>query len=155
MCRHTVAPHAEPRYFTFTDREAQSSSVMAMFKHPAPAMLCPEDYLQHCRRTVFHTAMNSRFFKLSRRPDPPFFAASVRRARVRHAQLAHVSCWHSRLPGPWSACMADLALLAVLQCRAGVLVPWPLFLTRRVAWHGWSSGTPLPPPYGSSAVPAA
>ena len=73
-----MAPHAEPRYLILTDREAQSSSVMALFKHPAPDMRCPQDYLEHCRRTVFHTALNSRFFKLSRKPDPPFFAASVR-----------------------------------------------------------------------------
>ena len=45
-----MAPHAEPRYLTLTDREAQSSSVMALFKHPAPNMKCPDDYLQHCRR---------------------------------------------------------------------------------------------------------
>ena len=50
ICRHEVAAHEEPKFLSLQDREAQAASVMLTFKHPAPKMECPADYLQHCRR---------------------------------------------------------------------------------------------------------
>jgi hypothetical protein len=70
-------PHAAPRFRAFTDAEAQQSLVHLSFKHPTPPVKTPREYLDYLKESLFQVAFNARLFRLGRRQDPPFFAATV------------------------------------------------------------------------------
>lgn len=77
--RFELVPHTEPHIQAFTDKEAQQSLVHISFKHPTPRVTTPCEYLESLRESLFQVALNRRFFNIGRRPDPPFYAAQVRR----------------------------------------------------------------------------
>lgn len=71
-----VAAHDEPRYSCFAESEAGGSAVMISCKMPVGAMTTVKDYKDSLAEAMFHCALNQRFFKISRRKDPPYFSCS-------------------------------------------------------------------------------
>ena len=52
------------------------SAVMVSCKMPVDAMTTVKDYRDSLAEAMFHCALNQRFFKISRRKDPPYFSCS-------------------------------------------------------------------------------
>lgn len=50
---------------------------MISCKIPAAEMRTVKDYRNSLAEAMFHCALNQRFFKISRRKDPPFFSCSA------------------------------------------------------------------------------
>ncbi|CAI5506607.1 unnamed protein product [Closterium sp. Naga37s-1] len=70
-------PHSQPRFSVFVEREAGGSAVMVTCKAPVQAMVTPMDYRQYLVEELFQAALSHRLFLLSRRPNPPFYAAAA------------------------------------------------------------------------------
>ncbi|CAI7742714.1 unnamed protein product [Closterium sp. NIES-53] len=70
-------PHSQPRFSVFVEREAGGSAVMVTCKAPVHAMVTPMDYRQYLVEELFQAALSHRLFLLSRRPNPPFYAAAA------------------------------------------------------------------------------
>ncbi len=70
-------PHSAPRYSVFTDKEAQQAQVHVTFKHEALPCATPRHYRRALTEDIFQTALNKRFFRISRQRHPPFYAAEV------------------------------------------------------------------------------
>ncbi|CAI5476047.1 unnamed protein product, partial [Closterium sp. Yama58-4] len=70
-------PHSQPRFSVFVEREAGGSAVMVTCKAPVHAMVTPWDYRQYLVEELFQAALSHRLFLLSRRPNPPFYAAAA------------------------------------------------------------------------------
>ncbi|CAI5457717.1 unnamed protein product [Closterium sp. Yama58-4] len=70
-------PHAQPRFSVFVEREAGGSAVMVTCKAPVHPMVTPWDYRQYLVEELFQAALSHRLFLLSRRPNPPFYAAAA------------------------------------------------------------------------------
>ncbi|CAA6666109.1 unnamed protein product [Spirodela intermedia] len=66
-----VPSHDEPRFSCFVESEAAGSAVMISCKIPAAEMRTVKDYRNSLAEAMFHCALNQRFFKISRRKDPP------------------------------------------------------------------------------------
>lgn len=49
---------------------------MVSCKMPVDAMTTVKDYRDSLAEAMFHCALNQRFFKISRRKDPPYFSCS-------------------------------------------------------------------------------
>lgn len=49
---------------------------MVSCKMPVDAMTTVKDYRDSLAEAMFHCALNQRFFKISRRNDPPYFSCS-------------------------------------------------------------------------------
>ncbi|BDA41495.1 probable zinc protease PqqL [Coccomyxa sp. Obi] len=75
--RCPLAPHNQPRFKVFIDKEAQQSLLHVSFKMDTENVTTPAEYLCSLREDLFQTAMNSRFFRIGRRPDPPFYNAQI------------------------------------------------------------------------------
>ena len=75
--RYCLVPHSTPRYSAFTDAEAQQALVHASFKHDAPPCTTPRHYKRALTEDIFQTALNKRFYRLSRQRDPPFYVAEA------------------------------------------------------------------------------
>ncbi|RWR72552.1 zinc protease PQQL-like protein isoform X1 [Cinnamomum micranthum f. kanehirae] len=71
-----VPSHEEPRFSCFVESEAGGSAVMVSCKMPVDAMTTVKDYRDSLAEAMFHCALNQRFFKISRRKDPPYFSCS-------------------------------------------------------------------------------
>ncbi|CAL9145042.1 unnamed protein product [Musa hybrid cultivar] len=71
-----VPSHKEPRYSCFVESEAAGSAVMVSCKIPVDEMRTVKDYRDSLAEAMFHCALNQRFFKISRRTDPPYFSCS-------------------------------------------------------------------------------
>ncbi|CAI5494153.1 unnamed protein product [Closterium sp. Naga37s-1] len=69
--------HSQPRFSVFVEREAGGSAVMVTCKAPVQAMVTPMDYRQYLVEELFQAALSHRLFLLSRRPNPPFYAAAA------------------------------------------------------------------------------
>ncbi len=75
--RYCLVPHSTPRYSAFTDAEAQQALVHVSFKHDAPPCATPRHYKRALTEDIFQTALNKRFYRLSRQRDPPFYVAEA------------------------------------------------------------------------------
>ena len=75
--RYCLVPHSAPRYSVFTDKEAQQAQVHVTFKHEALPCATPRHYRRALTEDIFQTALNKRFFRISRQRGPPFYAAEV------------------------------------------------------------------------------
>lgn len=73
---YPVPSHTEPRFSCFIESEAAGSAVMISCKVPVDEMRTVKDYRDSLAEAMFHCAMNQRFFKISRRRDPPYFSCS-------------------------------------------------------------------------------
>ncbi|XP_072967419.1 zinc protease PQQL-like isoform X1 [Typha angustifolia] len=71
-----VPSHEEPRFSCFVESEAAGSAVMVSCKMPVSEMRTVRDYRDSLAEAMFHCALNQRFFKISRRKDPPYFSCS-------------------------------------------------------------------------------
>ncbi|XP_042385676.1 zinc protease PQQL-like [Zingiber officinale] len=71
-----VPSHNEPRYSCLVESEAAGSAVMVSCKMPVDEMQTVKDYRDSLAEAMFHCALNQRFFKISRRKDPPYFSCS-------------------------------------------------------------------------------
>ncbi|XP_077210657.1 insulinase (Peptidase family M16) protein [Tasmannia lanceolata] len=71
-----VPSHGEPRFSCFVESEAGGSAVMISCKMPVGEMKTVKDYRDSLVEAMFHCALNQRFFKISRRKDPPYFSCS-------------------------------------------------------------------------------
>ncbi|XP_042492213.1 zinc protease PQQL-like isoform X1 [Macadamia integrifolia] len=71
-----VPSHDEPRFSYFVESEAAGSAVMISCKMPVGELKTVKDYRDSLAEAMFHCALNQRFFKISRRKDPPYFSCS-------------------------------------------------------------------------------
>lgn len=71
-----VPSHNEPRFSCFVESEAAGSAVVISCKIPVDEMRTVKDYRDSLAEAMFHCALNQRFFKISRRKDPPYFSCS-------------------------------------------------------------------------------
>ena len=81
---------------TLIDKEQQEATVQASFIQAAPHMQTPADLRSYMAEQLFIDALNTRFFRLSRKADPAFFGATAYasplcRASQASAVLASVS----------------------------------------------------------------
>ena len=108
--RYCLTPHSAPRYSVFTDKEAQQAQVHVSFKQAAAPCATPRHYKRALTEDIFQTALNKRFFRISRQQDPPFYAAEVSHSPSSLAgesplqiALQHQSSW----PSPWEPSCAE------------------------------------------------
>ncbi|KAL5986243.1 hypothetical protein ACLOJK_014576 [Asimina triloba] len=73
---YPVPSHDGPRFSCFVESEAGGSAVMISCKMPVGMMTTVKDYRDSLAEAMFHCALNQRFFKISRRKDPPYFSCS-------------------------------------------------------------------------------
>ncbi|KAL5728894.1 hypothetical protein ACHQM5_001921 [Ranunculus cassubicifolius] len=73
---YPVPSHTEPRFSCFVESEACGTAVMISCKMQANEMKTVKDYKDSLAESMFHRALNQRYFKLSRRKDPPYFSCS-------------------------------------------------------------------------------
>ncbi|KAL8039469.1 hypothetical protein ABFS82_10G042000 [Erythranthe guttata] len=73
----TVPSHEEPRFSSFVESEAAGSAVMISCKVPVGELKTVKDYRNLLAESMFFHALNQRFFKLSRKNDPPYFSCST------------------------------------------------------------------------------
>lgn len=69
--------HQEPRYHAYVDKETQQAAVTAVFQQEFLELSSPKDLKNLITEELFLVALNNRLFRISRRPDPPFYAAAV------------------------------------------------------------------------------
>ncbi|KAK5829923.1 zinc protease PQQL-like [Gossypium arboreum] len=72
-----VPSHEDPRFSCFVESEAAGSAVMISYKMPADELNTVKDYRDMLVESMFLHALNQRFFKISRRKDPPYFSCSA------------------------------------------------------------------------------
>ncbi|PWA80900.1 insulinase (Peptidase family M16) protein [Artemisia annua] len=75
--RFLVPSHVEPRVSCFVESEAAGSAVMISCKSQVDELRTVKDYRNLLVEAMFYHAMNQRFFKISRKKDPPYFSCSV------------------------------------------------------------------------------
>ncbi|XP_010536848.1 PREDICTED: zinc protease PQQL-like isoform X2 [Tarenaya hassleriana] len=72
-----IPSHEETRFSCFVESEAAGSAVMISYKMPVNDLKTVKDYRDMLAESMFLHALNQRFFKLSRKKDPPFFSCSA------------------------------------------------------------------------------
>ncbi|XP_062090970.1 zinc protease PQQL-like isoform X2 [Humulus lupulus] len=72
-----VPSHEEPRFSCFVESEAAGSAVMISYKLQVGELKTVRDYRDLLAESMFLHALNQRFFKISRRKDPPHFSCSA------------------------------------------------------------------------------
>ncbi|XP_073298175.1 zinc protease PQQL-like [Primulina huaijiensis] len=77
MPRFTVPSHELPRFSIFVESEAAGSAVMISCKVQVDELKTVKDYRNLLSESMFFHALNQRFFKLSRKRDPPYFSCSA------------------------------------------------------------------------------
>eukprot|EP00963_Diacronema_lutheri_P003130 scaffold261_cov336-Pavlova_lutheri.AAC.45 len=70
-------PHQEPRYKAFVDKETTTSRVYVNFSYPCMPLKSAKDFRELLKIELFEHVLNSRFFKISRGRNPPFYTASA------------------------------------------------------------------------------
>ena len=70
-------PHPEPRYKAFVDKETTTSRVYVNFSYPCMPLKSAKDFRELLKIELFEHVLNSRFFKISRGRNPPFYTASA------------------------------------------------------------------------------
>ena len=78
MCRILLPKHEEPRYHAYVDKETQQASVQVIFQQETLQLKSAQDLKALIIEELFLVALNNRLFRISRRPDPPFYGAAVR-----------------------------------------------------------------------------
>ena len=78
VSRILLPAYSEPRFHAWVDREQQGASVQAVFLREAPPLRTPADLRDAITEELFITALNNRLHRISRRDNPPFYAAAVR-----------------------------------------------------------------------------
>ncbi len=73
---YPVPSHADTRYVTVSDPEAQGSSVTVIHKRPLQTLQSSADYRRLLVRSLVHQMLNARFAEISRQASAPFLRAS-------------------------------------------------------------------------------
>ncbi|KAL5699599.1 hypothetical protein ACHQM5_030479 [Ranunculus cassubicifolius] len=73
---YPVPLHNMPRFSCFVDSESGLSSVIINCKTQVRELKTVKDYRDFLVESMFHCAMNQRFFKICRRKDRPYFSCS-------------------------------------------------------------------------------
>lgn len=76
MCKH-IQFHLEVACFNINLLMLFQSAVMISYKMPVNELKTVKDYKEMLTESMFLHAMNQRFFKISRRKDPPYFSCST------------------------------------------------------------------------------
>lgn len=74
---HPIPPHAETRYVSVSDPEAQGSSVSVAHKRPRRALRTAADYRRVVVESLVRQMLNARFAEIARQPGAPFLGAGV------------------------------------------------------------------------------
>jgi len=74
---HEIPPHAETRYVSVSDREAQGSSVTVMHKGPLRELKSMGDYRRSLAQGLVFQMMNARFAEIAQQREAPFLGASA------------------------------------------------------------------------------
>lgn len=69
---YDVPNHKETLVTIATDKEATSTNVQVMYKHPAKALKTKNDYRQSIVRNLYNRMLGSRLDELTQKADPPF-----------------------------------------------------------------------------------
>ncbi|KAH6755599.1 Insulinase family protein [Perilla frutescens var. hirtella] len=85
-----VPSHEEPRFSSFVESEAAGSAVMISCKVPVDELKTVKDYRNLLAESMFFHALNQRFFKLSRKKDPPYFSCSAAADVLVHPTKAYI-----------------------------------------------------------------
>lgn len=88
--KFTVPSHEEPRFSCFVESEAAGSAVMISYKMQADQLKTVKDYRDLLAESMFLYALNQRFFKISRRTDPPYFSCSAAADVLVHPLKAYI-----------------------------------------------------------------
>ncbi len=75
--RYELTPHSQPRLSAFVDKEQQHANIHITFNHPRGQISTPASYVGFLQDGMFQAAVNNRFYKLCRKPEPAFWAAQV------------------------------------------------------------------------------
>jgi len=73
---YPIPDHADTRYVSVSDVEAQGSSVSVTYKGPMLPLHTAGDYRRSLVRSLLHQMLNARFAEIARQPDAPFLRAS-------------------------------------------------------------------------------
>jgi zinc protease len=73
---YPIPDHADTRYVSVSDVEAQGSSISVTHKGPLLALRTAGDYRRTLVRSLMHQMLNARFAEIARRADAPFLRAS-------------------------------------------------------------------------------
>ena len=76
-CRVLLPRHEEPRFHAYVDKETQQAAVQVIFQQESLLLKSAKDLRYLITEELFLVALNNRLFRISRRPDPPFYAAAV------------------------------------------------------------------------------
>jgi zinc protease len=74
---YDIPSHAETRYVSVSDKEAQASSVTVMYKRPLTELRTMAEYRRSLAEGLVFQMINSRFGEIARQPDAPFLGASA------------------------------------------------------------------------------
>ena len=91
-CRVLLPRHEEPRYHAYVDKETQQAAVTVIFQQEFLELKSPKDLKALITEELFLVALNNRLFRISRRPEPPFYAAAVRLPNSLCCKLTAKSC---------------------------------------------------------------
>ncbi|DBA85638.1 TPA: hypothetical protein ACH3X1_005214 [Trebouxia sp. C0004] len=80
--RYELSPHSQPRLSAFVDQEQQHANIHITFNHPRGQISTPAAFVNFLQDGMFQAAVNNRFYKLSRKPDPPFWVGQVATEQV-------------------------------------------------------------------------
>src|SRR5262245_48104781 len=72
---YPIPDHADTRYVSVSDVEAQGSSVSITHKGPLLALRTAGDYRRTVVRSLMHQMLNARFAEIARQPNAPFLRA--------------------------------------------------------------------------------
>ncbi|OMO91639.1 hypothetical protein COLO4_18244 [Corchorus olitorius] len=72
-----VPSHEDPRFSYFVEPEASESAVCINYTMPVDELKTVKDYRDMLVTAMFRTALNRRFYRISRKKDPPYFSCSI------------------------------------------------------------------------------
>ncbi|RAL48802.1 hypothetical protein DM860_001122 [Cuscuta australis] len=73
---YPVPSHEKTRFSCFVESEGAGSAVMISCKMPVDELKTVKDYRDLLAESMFFHALNQRFFKISRKKDPPYYSCS-------------------------------------------------------------------------------
>ncbi|KAJ9547899.1 hypothetical protein OSB04_020442 [Centaurea solstitialis] len=139
--RFLVPSHEEPRISCFVESEAAGSAVMISCKSPVDELRTVKDYRNLLVEAMFYHAMNQRFFKISRKKDPPYFSCSVAADVVVQPIKAYIMTSSCKEKGILNALESMLTEVRFSSLSSPVILFPSLiyfFQIARVRLHGFS-----------------
>ncbi|XVF49050.1 hypothetical protein PTKIN_Ptkin03bG0237700 [Pterospermum kingtungense] len=110
-----VPSHEEPRFSYFVEPEAAGSSVIISYKMQAGRSKTIKDYRDMLVESMFVTALNQRFFKITKRKGPPYFSCSASKDELVRQSKAFMMASYCKEKGTLEA--LESMLLEVARVR--------------------------------------